>query len=73
MAGLLVPSASRESKHTRKNRAGDSSHRKGCYINQAGMIRTIGRGSQNLYKKDPSRVSRLGAEPNDLRPSFELT
>lgn len=36
-------------------------------------MRTIGRGSQNLYKKDLSRVSRLGAEPNDLRPSFELT
>lgn len=36
-------------------------------------MRTIGRGSRNLYKKDLSRVSRLGAEPNDLRPSFELT
>lgn len=36
-------------------------------------MRTIGRGSRNLYKKDLSRVSRLGAESNDLRPSFELT
>lgn len=36
-------------------------------------MRTIGRGSRNLYKKDLSRVSRLEAEPNDLRLSFELT
>lgn len=36
-------------------------------------MRTIGRGSRNLYKKDLSRVYCLGAEPNDLRPSFELT
>lgn len=36
-------------------------------------MRTIGRGSRNLYKKDLSHVSRLGAESNDLRPSFELT